>query len=120
MVRLTFRHITGSRATEIDEIQLGAHRELILGRGPSAAVRFDVREDTTVARHHARISWTEGDPIAFEITDLKSRRGTYVNGRLITTTIRLAVGDVIRLGANGPEVEVRWQRPTEASLQLIG
>ena len=43
MVRMIFRHITGARATEVDVVQLGAHRELVLGRAPSAAVRFDPR-----------------------------------------------------------------------------
>jgi hypothetical protein len=45
MPNLIFRHISGTRATEVDVVAIGAHRELILGRAPSAAVRFDARFD---------------------------------------------------------------------------
>jgi serine protease Do len=118
MTLLSIRHISGTRATQIDEVHLGAHRELILGRAPSAAVRFDPHEDRSVGRHHARISWTETNPISFEIADLKSRNGTYVNGKLITTPIELHAGDIVRLGAQGPEIEVRWQSPASATTTL--
>ena len=120
-MHLTFRHITGFRATEIDVVALGAQRELILGRAPSADVHFDPVHDRDVGRHHARISWSDAVPIIFEIADLKSRNGTYVNGRLITTLMRLNLGDVIRLGGKGPEVEVRWDGATASPvLHLIG
>ncbi|MDQ2929351.1 MAG: FHA domain-containing protein [Gemmatimonadota bacterium] len=120
MPKIMFRHITGSRATEVDVVDLGAHRELVLGRARSAAVRFDPLYDREVGRHHARISWNDAVPVVFEICDLKSRNGTYVNGRLITTPMRLQVGDVIQLGAQGPEIEVRWDAATTTVLHLIG
>ena len=120
MARLAFRHLTGARATQVDEIQLGAERELILGRTASAAVRFDPREDIRVGRVHARISWTGDEPTEFELEDLKSRNGTYLNGRLITTPVRLTSGDIIQLGALGPEVQVQWDVRTSSKLTLIG
>lgn len=121
MTKIMFRHITGSRATEVDVVALGAHRELILGRAPSAAVRFDPLHDRDVGRHHARISWSDATPVIFEIVDLRSRNGTFVNGRLITTPMRLSAGDVIQLGAGGPELEVRWElSATSPQLHLIG
>lgn len=120
MTKIMFRHITGSRATEVDVVALGAHRELILGRAPSAAVRFDPLHDRDVGRHHARISWSDAVPVLFEIADLKSRNGTYVNSRLITAPMRLHVGDVIQLGAQGPEIEVRWDAEPSTVLHLIG
>ena len=44
-----------------------------------------------------------------------------MNGRLITTPMRLNVGDVIPLGRQGPEVEVRWKlAPKTSVLTLIG
>jgi pSer/pThr/pTyr-binding forkhead associated (FHA) protein len=120
-MNIMFRHITGSRATEVDVVELGEHRELILGRASSAAVRFDALNDRDVGRHHARISWSDATPIIFEIVDLKSRSGTFVNGRMITTPMRLNVGDVIQLGKQGPEVEVRWDlAPKTSVLTLIG
>ena len=61
------------------------------------------------------------DPIIFEIVDLKSRNGTFVNGRLMMTPMRLKVGDVIQLGKQRPEVEVRRElAPKSSVLHLIG
>lgn len=110
MVRMIFRHISGARATEIDVVQLGAHRELVLGRAASAAVRFDPRDDTDVGRHHARIAWSELDPERFLLVDLHSRNGTFVNGARIDAPVALRSGDVVRFGTRGPEVEVLVER----------
>jgi pSer/pThr/pTyr-binding forkhead associated (FHA) protein len=120
MVRIIFRHITGARATQVDHIVLGSHSELILGRAPSAAIRFDPLEDRRVGRQHARISWTEDEPIVFMLSDLGSRNGTFVNGRLLTAPITLHSGDLIQLGAMGPEVEIKWEGAGSSKLQLIG
>jgi serine protease Do len=120
MVRLSVRHVAGARAPQVDIIVLGSHTELILGRAPSAAIRFDPLEDRRVGRQHARISWTDDDPISFMLTDLGSRNGTFVNGRLLTAPITLHSGDIIQLGALGPEVEVKWDGGGSSKLQLIG
>lgn len=120
MVRFIFRHISGSRATEVDIIPLGAHRELILGRAASAAVRFDPRADGSVGRHHARIGWTDDLPIRFMLADLGSRNGTFVNGHRVVHPVTLAVGDVIQLGARGPEVEVQWEVSAAVSARADG
>lgn len=120
MVRLAFRHLTGARATQIDEIVLDTERELILGRGASATIRFDPQLDIRVGRLHARISWSGEEPAQFELADLKSRNGTYLNGRLISTPVRLTSGDIIQLGALGPEVQVQWDMRTSSKLVLIG
>ncbi len=105
MVRITFRHITGSRATEVDVVPLGAHRELILGRAPSAAVRFDPRRDGSVGRHHARIE-PGSIPGGLRVVDLESRNGTFLNGRRLDGPSELRGGDILRLGEDGPELEV--------------
>ncbi len=103
-VRIVLRHITGSRATEVDDIPVGAHRELILGRAVSAAVRFDPRHDTSVGRQHARI---EPDVLdgRFRLVDLGSRNGTWLNGRRLSHPALLEHGDILRLGDVGPELE---------------
>ncbi|MDQ2768406.1 MAG: FHA domain-containing protein [Gemmatimonadota bacterium] len=120
MARLSFRHLTGARATQIDEIKLGAERELIFGRAASAGIRFDPQLDIRVGRLHARITWSGDEPTEFELEDLKSRNGTYVNGRMITTPVRLSSGDIIQLGALGPEVQVQWDMRAPSKLTLIG
>lgn len=116
MVRMIFRHISGTRATEIDVVQLGAHREVVLGRASSAAVRFDPRGDTDVGRHHARIAWSETEPDRFLLVDLRSRNGTFVNGQRVHDAVSLRSGDVVRLGHVGPELEVSVERSVELSL----
>jgi serine protease Do len=103
-VRLTIRHLTGARATRVDVVTLGPHREVILGRAPSAAVRFDPRRDAGVGRHHARIEQVPDDPLRFRLVDLESRNGTWLNGARLTGPALLRPGDVIRLGQGGPEV----------------
>lgn len=53
-----------------------------------------VIEDTFTSRQHARIDCRDGH---FDLTDLDSTSGTYVNGNEIET-YRLVEGDVITLG----------------------
>jgi pSer/pThr/pTyr-binding forkhead associated (FHA) protein len=119
MLRMIFRHITGARATDVDVVDLGDHRELILGRAASAAVRFDPRRDGSVGRHHARIAWSLRGATAFSLTDLGSRNGTFVNGRRIAGTVSLQMGDVVELGARGPKIEIGWEvAPSLAAIDV--
>lgn len=62
-----------------------------LGRSPVATIMLD---DPEVSRVHARCTRTDG---GFEIEDLDSRNGTFVNGQRVRRQ-RLAVGDKVRLG----------------------
>jgi pSer/pThr/pTyr-binding forkhead associated (FHA) protein len=102
--RIVLRHLSGSRATETDVIAVGAHRELILGRATSAAVRFDPHRDPHVGRQHARLEQGERT-CEFRIADLASRNGTWVNGVRVRDSVALRTGDIIRLGQSGPELE---------------
>lgn len=113
MVRLIFRHISGTRATQVDVVTIGPHRELVLGRASSAAVRFDPRRDSQVGRHHARIIWNTDAATDFTLVDLGSRNGTFVNGARVDRPVALGPGDVVRLGAGGPEVSVAWELVAE-------
>jgi pSer/pThr/pTyr-binding forkhead associated (FHA) protein len=109
MMRMIFRHLSGARATEVDIVTIGAHRELILGRALSAAVRFDAQRDGAVGRQHARISCDDREPMRFSLVDLGSRNGTYVNGLRVAEAVLLQRGDVVRLGASGPEIQLDWE-----------
>jgi pSer/pThr/pTyr-binding forkhead associated (FHA) protein len=104
MAQIVFRHLSGSRASEVDIVDLGAHRELILGRATSAAVRFDPRADRTVGRHHARIIPEKES--RFVLADLASANGTFLNGKRVESPVPLTAGDVIQLGESGPRIEV--------------
>lgn len=112
MMRLIVRHLSGTRATQTDVVPLKAHRELILGRAPSSAVRFDPSTDLLVGRQHARITWSAEVPVRFTLTDLSSRNGTYLNGRRVKRFAELRQGDLVRLGEEGPEVLVGWETTT--------
>jgi signal transduction histidine kinase/ActR/RegA family two-component response regulator len=62
-----------------------------LGRSPDATIMLD---DPEVSRQHARLTRTTA---GFELEDLRSRNGTFVNGTRITKRI-LAPGDKLRFG----------------------
>ena len=64
----------------------------VIGRDPDLDVFLD---SPGVSRHHARIT-VVGDEVTVE--DLGSKNGTYVGGARVEAPVRLASGDVIRLG----------------------
>jgi len=45
----------------------------------------------------------------FSLVDLGSRNGTYVNGLRVAEAVLLQRGDVVRLGASGPEIQLDWE-----------
>lgn len=105
MERVILRHLKGSKAGSAEEFPLADVSELTLGRDPIAQVRFDADKDDLVGRQHARILRDPKDPIRFSLTDLNSRNGTFLNKVRIVGSVPLAPGDVIQLGAGGPEVQ---------------
>jgi RsiW-degrading membrane proteinase PrsW (M82 family) len=54
-----------------------------------------VLDDPLVSRHHAVIRWS---PIGYELEDLGTANGTYVQGRRIHGTVSLAPAQTIRVG----------------------
>ena len=66
--------------------------ETIMGRHPDCDVTIDVG---AVSRQHALIRMKADDE--FELEDLKSRNGTFLNGELIQQNKTLGDGDVIRI-----------------------
>jgi len=101
-IRLTIRHLSGSRANEIDEFLLHAINELTMGRDPSCSIAFDAQRDGTVSRRHAVIRIVDGDRLGFTIADLGSLNGTLVNGDRINREIELLPGDTVQMGIMGP------------------
>jgi two-component system, cell cycle sensor histidine kinase and response regulator CckA len=65
-----------------------------IGRSPEATIML---EDPEVSRMHARV--TRAASGSFEIADLSSRNGTFVNGHRVTARL-LNYGDKIRVGPN--------------------
>jgi S1-C subfamily serine protease len=103
MERIVLKHLSGSKANQVEEFPLNHVKELVLGRDPSSTVRYDPDRDDLVGRQHARISQDPNAPEQFVITDLNSRNGTFVNRQRIVGTSRVNPGDVVQLGPGGPE-----------------
>jgi DNA-binding winged helix-turn-helix (wHTH) protein len=66
--------------------------EQVLGRDPALEVSL---ESSSVSRRHARIRIADGVAV---LEDLSSKNGTFVNGRRITTAVRLSDHDQIGVG----------------------
>lgn len=69
-----------------------ASGQLSIGRSPKCEVFLN---DMTVSRRHAMIERT---PAGYQITDLNSFNGIWVNNKNVTSTI-LKDGDIIQIGA---------------------
>jgi pSer/pThr/pTyr-binding forkhead associated (FHA) protein len=78
----------------------------VLGRDPSADVVID---STTVSRHHARIR-VAADGVTLE--DLSSKNGSFVEGRRVVASQRLADGDCIRIGMVSMLVRIAAEAPS--------
>jgi len=103
MERIVLKHLSGSKANQVEEFPLNHVKELVLGRDPSATVKYDPDRDDLVGRQHARIAQDPADPTQFTVTDLNSRNGTFVNRQRLSGTARINPGDVVQLGPGGPE-----------------
>lgn len=83
-------------------IEIGADG-LSIGRAASNQICLEAEAYPHVSGHHARLGLdADGTP---QIEDLGSRNGTYVNGKQVKSK-RLRDGDVVRLGAQGPQFVV--------------
>ena len=103
MERMVIKHLSGSRANQVEEFALRHHNELIFGRDMSATVKYDPDRDDLVGRQHAKISKDPADPNGFVLTDLNSTNGTFHNKRRITGSVKLNQGDSVQFGPGGPE-----------------
>jgi serine protease Do len=117
MERIVLRHLSGSKASQVEEFPLAHFRELIFGRDPSASVRYDPNRDDLVGRQHAKIIQDPADPSQFIITDLNSRNGTFVNRQRIGGSVRVSPGDTVQFGAGGPEFQFDVEPRPQADMR---
>jgi pSer/pThr/pTyr-binding forkhead associated (FHA) protein len=75
-------------------------RSLVIGRRPDCDV---VLRDDSVSGHHARVGW---DGNGWQVEDLGSRNGTFVNGKLVKRAAALRSGDAVRVGNASWRVEL--------------
>ncbi len=82
---------------------LSETQEVAIGRDPSCEIVLDAKIWGTVSRRHATIRpLAMGTIPHWEICDLNSVNGTYLNGERLQGCQILARGDHIELGLNGP------------------
>ena len=84
---------------------LSEHQEAVIGREPSCQIPLEPNQYLSVSRRHALIrplSLLGNDLPRWEICDLNSANGTYVNGQFLQGCQELQVGDRIELGQDGP------------------
>lgn len=105
MERIVLKHLTGSKANQVEEFPLSHFVELTIGRDPASVVRYDADRDDLVGRLHAKIVRDQADQTQFLIVDLSSRNGTFVNKQRIVGTARIVPGDLVQFGPGGPEFQ---------------
>jgi serine protease Do len=103
MERMLIKHLSGSKANQVEEFALKHHTELLFGRDTSATVKYDPDRDDLVGRNHAKITRDPSDPNGFLLTDLNSTNGTFRNKQRVTGTVKLNIGDTVQFGPSGPE-----------------
>ncbi len=105
MERMIIKHLTGSKANQVEEFALKHHNELLFGRDPSSVVQYDPDIDDLVGREHAKIERDPNNAEEFLLSDLNSRNGTFVNDKKISGTVRIQPGDSVQFGPSGPKFQ---------------
>lgn len=76
---------------------------VIIGRDPRCQIVLDSQLYGAVSRQHVRISPAPGSPSGWQICDLDSANGTFVNGQRLKGCRHLQTGDQILLCQAGPQ-----------------
>ncbi len=93
--RLPLQSLTGPMSTGAGRlVRLPASGAITLGRGGSATIRFEAPQVSAV---HAEIS-NVGSGV-WEIRDLGSRNGTFVNGERVVRSAPVKLSDAVSLGS---------------------
>lgn len=100
---IVIRHLSGSKANQVEQIPLKDLHEITIGRDPTSTIAFDQRRDDVVSRRHATIRVEGGDNPVIRIRDLGSSNGTFLNGQPLTGEVEMSPEDVIELGDGGPK-----------------
>jgi FHA domain len=117
MQRILIRHISGTRANQVDEFQAEGLKEIFAGRDESTSIRFDPDREDLVSRNHVKIYADAGSPNSYLISDLQSRNGTFLNRQRVSAPSRIQHGDVVQLGAGGPEFRFEVDPPPAGAVR---
>jgi S1-C subfamily serine protease len=102
-VTIELRILSGSRAGARERFDQAV---ISVGRHPLSDLRFDAQADLEVSTRHAELRSSDS---AWTVHDSGSTNGTYINGTRIAGAHTLHSGDVISLGASGPQIEARME-----------
>ncbi|GAB4033575.1 trypsin-like peptidase domain-containing protein [Spirosoma gilvum] len=112
--RYVIRHLSGTKANQVEEFDYKKYNELTFGRATSNVVRFDPERDAAVSREHAKIVREAGKQLGFTIIDNNSRNGIFVNKNRVSGSAMVEPGDEIQLGQGGPTFQFDLNpRPAE-------
>ena len=75
----------------------------IIGRDPNCQLPLIGEDNDMVSWQHALIELVDGETY---ISDLTSTNGSFLNGTAIGVRTRVCPGDMIRLGVEGPRIEL--------------
>ncbi|HLJ44422.1 MAG TPA: trypsin-like peptidase domain-containing protein [Bryobacteraceae bacterium] len=103
--RIIIRHLSASKANQVEEFPLKQFQEITIGREEGCQVKYDADREDLVSRKHTRITVVPGPTPEFTIADLGSRNGTFVNKKRIFSPVKLSPGDLVQFGAGGPEFQ---------------
>jgi len=116
-ISLLVRHIAGSKKGQVETFTLSGTTELHIGRGLNNEVSYDPVKEDTISREHCRIQQNPNAPDQFTIHDCQSKNGTYVNDVKISEAKELFVGDIVKLGKEGPAFEFDLDPRPESHLK---
>jgi len=96
--------IKGAAQVQVEKYQLSQTHEVAIGRDRNCQIALESIAYGMVSRRHATIRpLAKGTFPRWEICDLSSANGTYINGIKLQGCQTLEIGDRISLGIDGPE-----------------
>ena len=110
-MKIVLKHSAGTLGGRTDSFDTSQMGELLIGRDADCAVKYDEDREDLVSRRHVKIVASPTCSSGFNIVDLQSRNGTFVNKQRIATPTCLQHLDVVQLGAGGPEFRIEYDPP---------
>lgn len=93
---------------------LSDDRPVVFGREPDCEICLDSSHYQGVSRKHAEIVRVNDQISQWQVRDLGSSNGTYINGKFLSQARLLKDGDRIQLGQNGPQFYFETQSESAA------